>query len=276
MIREDVTNQIFGNRKVIRNYCEKEDWLKINKPIPKEFKKFRLTQCLNCGAILPADLCNLKKAPPKKCTFCSNIGNHYKLQVNTNTWVINEHTAICNVIYKDEIISFYIDADDYEKVSKKQWRISQKRQKYYVISGSNKKGTGIYLHQFLLAPKEGFDIDHIDGNSLNNRKVNLRYVTHQENNDNILATRIDNHIGIRGISYNKKSHLYQVDFSYHKKRYYLKPWKTLEEAIYCRYCCEQYFNLHMLENNPNFKLYDFSIIDTNYIQNYILHKISEN
>ena len=60
-IREDFTNQVFGNRLVIRNYCVQEDWTNINKPIPKEWEKFRLTKCLNCGALLPADIRNLKK-----------------------------------------------------------------------------------------------------------------------------------------------------------------------------------------------------------------------
>lgn len=276
MIREDITNQIFGNRKVIKNYCEDEDWLKIGKPIPKTKHKFRLTQCLNCGAILPADISNLRRQPPKKCSFCSNIGNHYNLQTNTNNWAINDKEAICNVFFKNQIVSFYIDKEDYELAAKYIWRIVQKRQKYYVLSGSNKKGTDIYLHNLFLPKKEGKEVDHIDGNSLNNRKSNLRYTSRQENVDNVIATRIDNQIGIRGICYNKKSHLYQVDFSYHKKRYYFKPWKTIEEAIYCRYCCERYFNLEIITKNPNFDFYDLSCIDKESINNYVKEKISGN
>ena len=276
MIREDITNQIFGNRKVIRNYCKDEDWLKIGKPVPQSKNKFRLTQCLNCGAILPADISNLRRQPPKKCTFCSNIGNHYKLQTNTNNWVINNDDAICNIFFKDQIVSFIIDKEDYDLVSKYTWRITQKRQKFYVLSGSSKKGTNIYLHNLFLPLKEGYEVDHIDGNSLNNKKSNLRYTTRQENIDNTIATRIDNQIGIRGVCYDKKSHMYQVDFSYHNKRYYMKPWKTVEEAIYCRYCCEQYFNLEMITKNPSFELYDLSTIDKKYINNYVKEKISGN
>lgn len=47
------------------------------------------------------------------------------------------------------------------------------------------------------------EIDHIDGNSLNNKIKNLRIVSHQENLKNC-KLRKDNTSGITGISFNKK------------------------------------------------------------------------
>ena len=78
----------------------------------------------------------------------------------------------------------------------------------------------------------------------------MRLVNRQENIDNQRATRIDNQIGIRGIAYNKKSKKYKVDFNYHGKRFYTRDWDTLEEAVWCRYCFEDYFNLPAIKNNP--------------------------
>ena len=271
-------NQIFGTRKVIKDSCVDEDWIKINKPVPSEERKkhYVLTRCLNCGKIFPSDIRNLKRQPPKRCSFCSNIGKHYNLQTETNSWVIQENDAICNVIYNNQVVSFYIDKDNYEKIKQYVWRTSKKKNKYYVVTGSSKKNNMIYLHQLIFGKtKDGLEIDHIDGNSLNNRKNNLREVTRQENIDNIKATRIDNQIGIRGIVYNKKSHKYQVDFSYHNNRFYFKQWNKIEEAIYCRYLLEKTFNLHMLENNPKFQEYNFESINKKEIQNYIQEKISQ-
>lgn len=40
---------------------------------------------------------------------------------------------------------------------------------------------GQALHRFLLGKKEGLEIDHINGNKLDNRRSNLRFVAHSAN-----------------------------------------------------------------------------------------------
>lgn len=252
----DLINQVFGNRVVIRDKCFPSDWETLGMKVPSRIDKYKLTKCLNCGKILPAMVKNLRLQPPKRCTFCSNIGNHNNLKTFTNSWASYDDYAVCNVEYNKEIISFFVDIEDFQEVQKYVWRISKKRRKYYVISGSAKKGTMIYLHEFIYGKhNEGTEIDHIDGNSLNNRRANLREVSRQENVDNLRATRIDNQIGIRGISIDKRSKKYIVDCVYHKTRYYMKQWKTIEEAVWCRYCFEDYYGLPAIKNNPLAKQY---------------------
>ena len=244
-------NQRFGNREVIRDYCIDTDWSSLGLKIPKRKDKYLLTRCLNCGSVLPSMKKNLICQPPKRCVFCSNIGNHSNVETFTNSWVVYDDYAVCNVMFDRKIVSFYIDASDYAKVSELTWRISKKKQKYYVVSGSIKKKSMIYLHTFVYGqPPVEYEIDHIDGNSLNNRKANLRIVSHQENVDNLRATRIDNSIGIRGISTDKRWNNYTVDFHYHGKRFYTKRWKTIEEAVWCRYCFEDYYGIPAIKNNP--------------------------
>lgn len=50
---------------------------------------------------------------------------------------------------------------------------------------------------------EGMTIDHIDGNTLNNRKSNLRIVLEKDNHKNV-KKKSTNTSGIRGVSYNKR------------------------------------------------------------------------
>lgn len=243
--------QVFGNREVIREKCYPEDWESLGLRVPDRIDKYKLGKCLSCGTVLPTMTKNLTQYPPKRCMYCSNIGNHFKVQTNTNSWTVYEEYAVCNILYDSKIVSCYIDIEDYDRAKQIVWRISKKRNKFYVISGSYKKHTMRYMHEFVYGERpSGMEIDHIDGNSLNNRRNNLRIVTRQCNIDNQRATRIDNQIGIRGVSYSNRDKNYRVDFNYHGRRFYTHSWKTIEEAVWCRYCFEDYFELPSIKSNP--------------------------
>lgn len=160
---------------------------------------------------------------------------------------------LLEVKYKEQYIPSFFDKEDLEKIQKKHWRTSHKKNKIYLCTGKsgNKEEPLTYIHNYIMdyTPQPGFEIDHIDGNSCNNRKDNLRLVGRQINIDNTKA-RIDNQIGIRGVSRAKKSGLYKCDFSYHGKRFYFKDWKALEEAVYNRKVAEDFFGIETLKKNP--------------------------
>ena len=173
-------------------------------------------------------------------------------QKDNNIFIKNDDGSYTmRVQYKNIWYNVYIDGDDFEKVSKRHWRSSHKKRKVYIVSGSKTKNNTVYLHNYIMNYTyiSGYEVDHIDGNSLNNRKCNLRLVTRQENIINT-RVRIDNQIGIRGISFSKREKRYVVDFCYNKKRYYSPHWKTIEEAVYCRKFLEEYFGIEILKNNP--------------------------
>ena len=168
-----------------------------------------------------------------------------------NEYIEQKDYYLIKIQYKTEYIPVYIDKSDLEKVQLYNWRASHKKNKIYIVTGQSRNNSLMYLHNYIMnyTPIPQQEIDHIDGNSCNNRKINLRLVTRQSNIDNT-KVRIDNKIGIRGVSQNKKNHLYKCDFSYHGKRFYFKDWKTCEEAVYCRKVIEDYFNIETLSKNP--------------------------
>ena len=169
-----------------------------------------------------------------------------------NIFVKNDDGSyLMKVQYKNIWYNVYIDEDDFEKVSKYHWRSSHKKRKVYIVTGQSRTKTLTYLHNYIMnyTYVSGYEIDHIDGNSLNNRKCNLKLTTRIENIINT-RVRIDNEIGIRGISYSKRDKLYTVDFCYMKQRYYFPHWKTIEEAVYCRKIAEEYFHMNILNSNP--------------------------
>lgn len=183
---------------------------------------------------------------------------------------------LLKIAYKDIWYKSYISKEDYEKVRTRHWRASHKKQKVYLVSGSKWKDNVVYLHNFVLnyTYVPGYEVDHWDGNSLNNRRENLHVVTRQANIDN-MRVRIDNEIGIRGISYDSNKKLYTCDFYYHGNRYYFKQWKTIQEAVYCRKFAEEYFGQSTLIRNPLAKQY-LTLNDTQAeeIKEYVHQKIS--
>lgn len=107
-----------------------------------------------------------------------------------------------------------IDIEDYHIVSKYNWYLDTRG---YVVSKC--KGKVLYMHILILSKKEGYVIDHKDGNKLNNKRENLRHLTVAQNSQNV---KLDKEF--IGISYLRGK--YQVNCS----NKYLGVYKTKEEA----------------------------------------------
>lgn len=196
-----------------------------------------------------------------------------------NLYEIFDEYTILRIKYKDEYVDCYIDTEDLAFVQEKHWRASHKKNKIYIVTGKAGKQDNplTYLHNYIMhyTPVPQKEVDHIDGNSCNNRKANLRIVSRQENIDNT-KVRIDNKIGIRGVSQISKTKHYKCDFSYHKKRFYFKDWETIEEAVYNRKIVEEYFGIETLKKNPLAKQYIDKLTDEKkkLIESYVYDKIS--
>jgi len=61
----------------------------------------------------------------------------------------------------------------------------------------------IAMHSYLINPGSGFEVDHIDGNGLNNRRTNLRISTHQQNCRNGAPHR-DGSSRFKGVAWYKR------------------------------------------------------------------------
>lgn len=65
-----------------------------------------------------------------------------------------------------------------------------------------RRADGKYLHRLLVAAPEGVDVDHINGNGLDNRYENLRLATRQQNIANKRMSK-NNTSGYKGVSWCK-------------------------------------------------------------------------
>lgn len=100
-----------------------------------------------------------------------------------------------------------VDDSDWEAVSKFRWgRCGGGLQIYAARSRHKEQLSPQYMHRFLLDEPMGGEVDHINGNGLDNRRENLRVVSHGENLLNCHNRFIKSHntSGVAGISWNKR------------------------------------------------------------------------
>jgi hypothetical protein len=78
-----------------------------------------------------------------------------------------------------------VDEDDHESLSGFKWYAQKGGKKWYAsrrgTMKENECKTIILMHRQIACPPDGLDIDHWNGNSLDNRKGNLRQCTHAQN-----------------------------------------------------------------------------------------------
>ena len=76
-----------------------------------------------------------------------------------------------------------IDTEDAVRVQHLRWGRHEAGYVYNML-GARGNRTNTYIHNIILPPTDGIEIDHINGDGLDNRKVNLRLVTHAQNQMN--------------------------------------------------------------------------------------------
>lgn len=91
------------------------------------------------------------------------------------------------------------------------------------------------MHQKVLGkPPKGFEIDHINGNKLDNWKCNLRVVTHQQNTFNtkkrIAPVKGENPSRFKGVVWRNDRKKWCSCLTFNGKRYYLGLYDTEQEA----------------------------------------------
>lgn len=140
---------------------------------------------------------------------------------------------------------FCVDLEDLEKIRKYKWNVNSYTK---TVSNNTKGRKTLLLHRFIMdVDDENLEIDHINHDRTDNRKRNLRIVTHADNQKNIPSTNKKNTSGRVGVSYRgnykgEKNNPWQARIRVKGKLIYGGNFKTFEEAVKRREELEkQYF-----------------------------------
>jgi len=123
-----------------------------------------------------------------------------------------------------------VDDEDYDMLSQYKWHLHDKKNKYAIsdikINGKSKRKK---MHRLIMGEPQGFEIDHIDRNTLNNQKNNLRIVTHSQNQMNKIKQK-NNTSGYKGVSWHKHIKKWQGQIGFNKKNYSLGYFENEDDA----------------------------------------------
>lgn len=119
-----------------------------------------------CGNITVVERSNLLKGSIKSCGKC-RVYNTYDLSHSYGIGYTSNGTC------------FYFDLEDYDIVTRDNWSISGSG---YLINTSEEKTK--LLHRLIMNAPDDLMVDHINHNTLDNRKENLRLCNGSQNNIN--------------------------------------------------------------------------------------------
>lgn len=137
----------------------------------------------------------------------------------------------------DPCAEFIIDTEDLYKVKYHKWRLSHN----HVVTGLPAQGTQRELSWVILGldSRQHKDkvIDHVSGDPMDNRKVNLRMCSQGENMCN--RRRHNNTSGFKGVTYRSDRGTYDPDIRRDDVRCHLGNTKSLEEGVFKRMVAER-------------------------------------
>lgn len=113
-----------------------------------------------------------------------------------------------------------VDDDDFTQLAAHRWHVWVRRrpnQLEHCYAATVVNGKAISMHRLLLGAPHNYEVDHRDGNGLNNQRSNLRLCSRQENTRNQRLS-LRSKSGFKGVTMQRK------------RAAYAKPWNAYIEV----------------------------------------------
>ena len=123
-----------------------------------------------------------------------------------------------------------VSDEDFANLMKYQWHSALIRGTLYAVRDTPRPlRKRVYMHRQVTNAPDGYDVDHIDMNGLNNQRSNLRVVPHFVNLHNT-KTRVNNKSGFKGVQKQKGSKSWIAKIKIKGKSYHVGSFKTPQDA----------------------------------------------
>lgn len=125
-----------------------------------------------------------------------------------------------------------VDDSDFEELGQHKWNMLKSRDIQYAqreIRNADGNVEKVTMHVLLMKPPKGMEVDHIDGNGLNNCRENLRICTRNQNRQNVGAMK-NNKSGYKGVSWHRATNKWLAQIRANGKHYHLGLFTDPEEA----------------------------------------------
>ena len=188
--------------------------------------------CDTCGK----EILGWRNPNNKHFFCCKNCHDNF---IVGNKIIIKEGFAIMLVKTKNRYLKVIIDKEDISKVQQYTWHAKYQEDIHsYYVETNQKLQSGkfmLMLHRFLTDTTcKSKTVDHINHDTLDNRKCNLKVCSQKENNLNQAELHKNNKTGYRNISYQKMYDKFIVTLMINGKNKTIGRTSSLKEAILMR------------------------------------------
>lgn len=202
--------------------------------------------CPQCGRVFHVKQGRGEKYCPKhrkqKEVYGKFLDSNPRCKYDPNEYTIQGDIVEVQTYTKDNLpyVKFRISLEDINLIINYKWAAKQKSNGIYIVN--DKLG---YIHNTIMPHRNGFTVDHIDRNPLNNTRENLRYATGKEQTFN--QKKKETTFDIKGIQTRNNKYLAYIKLS--SKRYLSPYYPKYEQAVYARYLLEQLSPYKMINGN---------------------------
>lgn len=232
---KDLTGMKFGRLTVVKRV---EDHICL----PSGYKTPRWLCKCDCGNEITVIGKSLMRKNGTQSCGCFAKENMSKIKKKYNTYDL---TGEYGIGYTSKGEEFYFDLEDYDLIKNCCWCLTNDG---YVSTHVDRKQ--ILFHRLIMGDKAEA-IDHINHKLFDNRKLNLRAVTTQQNSMNASLSK-NNTSGITGVTWHSRDKVWYARIKVDYKYIHLGYFNNFEDAIKARKEAEEkYFGEYSYDNSMN-------------------------